>query len=226
MTSRGDTITFLRLLADVVEVSRRIGTRSYVWGGLVVDVLGGGMLRAHHDLDCFTLDLSEYQPRLIDRFESLGYTVTVLEDFQILRIDRDEVHAAFNPLTVSGQTASWHHVGKRGRVDFPVEWLDDSPRLFHGIDVYTSGARFEFAIKTHPELLNPEWRARAKDRDAIERLRRHIDRDGFADLDFLRDITSFTPFWADRGYPQYARPIKIGESAKHPRVSLDSNGTQ
>jgi hypothetical protein len=130
-TDRDDA--FLRLLSDVCDVSRDVGSRSWVWGGLAVDVLRGGLLRDHHDLDCFALDLTEHQGRMIDRFRDLGYEITVLEEFQILRIDRD----------------------------------------------------------------------------AVERLRRFLVTDGFGDLRFLRDVTSFTSFWAGRGYPEYAEPIRI-----------------
>jgi len=200
---------YLRLLSDVCAVSKEVGTRSYVWGGLVVDVLSGRLLREHHDLDCFALDLGEHQLQMIDRFEALGFAITVLDEFQILRIDREDVHAAFNPLTIREETASWHHVGIHGRLDFPVCWLDSVPRPFHGIDVYTAGARFEYAIKTHPELLNPEWGGRPKDQVAIDRLRCEIEREGFGDLAFLRHVASFTPFWAERGYPEYAGPIRI-----------------
>lgn len=209
MSTTDASAAYIRLVRDVFRVSSAVGTRSYVWGGLVVDVLQGELLRVHHDLDCFTLDLLEHQPTMAHGFRSLGYEITTMEEFQILRVDRDGVHAAFNPLTLHGDSAVWHHVGRHGRIEFPVAWLDSCPRRFHGTSVYTSGPRFELAIKLHPELLNPEWRVRPKDRAAICQLQVALENAGCSDLDFLGEIVSDTPFWVERGYPEYAQPIRV-----------------
>lgn len=222
MSKTNANAEYLKLLSDVCAVSSAAGTTSYVWGGLVVDILHGELLRPHHDIDCFTLGLEECKSRMIGSFQSLDCVITTLDEYQILRIDRDGVHAAFNPLEINSNTACWYHVGEHGRIEFPVAWLDTAPRNFHGIDVLTAGARLEYAIKTHPELLSPEWNHRPKDRDAIMYLKHEIEREGFGDCEFLREIRSITPFWTDRGYPEYARPIVISERSLH--SYNDANG--
>ena len=43
----------------------------------------------------------------------------------------------------------------------------------------------------------------------MDRLRVALVNDGYGELSFLKDITSNTPFWAERGYPEYAKPIRV-----------------
>jgi hypothetical protein len=47
----------VQFLQDIYEVSAALGTRTTIWGGMVVDILCGAFLRDHHDVDGFTLNL-------------------------------------------------------------------------------------------------------------------------------------------------------------------------
>jgi hypothetical protein len=80
--------------------------------------------------------------------------------------------------------------------------------------VHISGVRFEYAIKTHVRLLNPEWQIRAKDRAAIDVLRDEMQKCAHDERDVLSRIWSYTPFWVEQGYPEYANPIVPGRKSE------------
>jgi hypothetical protein len=101
----------------------------------------------------------------------------------------------------------WRHVGEQGTLFFPADWLDPTPRRFYGVPAFVSGVRFEYAIKTHVRLLNPEWQLRDKDRAALRILRAEMQRRGFDETEALAQVWSFTPYWVERGYPEYAQPV-------------------
>jgi len=100
----------------------------------------------------------------------------------------------------------WRHAGDEGTVYFPKQWLSDVPQNFYDTKVFISGIEFEYSIKTHPQLLNPEWNGRKKDIDAINWLNsalneRHINRD-----EILKQVWSYNPYWVKKGYKEYSMP--------------------
>jgi hypothetical protein len=190
---------YLRLLRDLYEVSASLGTCTYVWGGMVVDILHGAFLRAHHDIDGFTRDLLRVKDDMASMLVEKGYTTSYLDEVDMLQIRRGDVRAALNRLEVDGSTAMWRHVGDQGTIYFPVDWLDPTPRRFCGVNVYISGARFEYAIKVGVHLLNPEWQLRDKDRAAIRLLKAELDRNGYDRTEIMEKIWSYTPYWVHRG---------------------------
>ena len=107
----------------------------------------------------------------------------------------------------------WRHVGDRGAVAFPVDWLEPTPRRFCGVNTYISGVEFEYAIKTNVHLLNPEWQLRDKDRTAIRFLSAELDRMGVDRAQVLSRIWSYTPYWVRRGYPEYERRVTARNAA-------------
>jgi hypothetical protein len=198
----------LECLRDIYEVSAALATHTYIWGGLVVDILHGEFLRDHHDVDGFVLNLLDVKDEMAVHFAERDYAVSYLDEIDMLRIDRGDLHAAFNQLEIEGDLAMWRHVGDRGTVFFPAGWLDPTPRRFYGIPVHISGVRFEYAIKTNVQLLNPEWRLRDKDRAAIAILRAVLHRRGVDGRGVLAQIWSHTPYWVEKGYPDYADPVR------------------
>lgn len=196
----------LALLRDIYEVSCLCGTQTYIWAGMVRDIISGHFLRDHGDVDGFTLNLWELRDDLAALYRQRGYVVSFLEEFHILRIDRDGVHAAFNRLEVDGDTAMWRHIGDQGTVYFPRQWLVDTPLQFYDVPVLISGIEFEFAIKTHPQLLSPTWHGREKDVEAIHWLSERLAERQIAAEDVLKRIWSYNPFWVKHGYPEYALP--------------------
>jgi len=204
----------LALLRDIGEVSGLCGTRTYIWAGLVRDVLCGAFLRDHNDVDGFTLNLWDVRHDMAASFRQKGYQVSFLEDLNFLRIDRDGVHAAFNRLEIEGDTAMWRHIGDEGTVYFPRRWLSDTPHPFYDTRVFVSGVEFEYAIKTHPELLSPLWKGREKDAEAIAWLQERLEEQEIDPDALLKEIWSYNPFWVQRGYPEYALPCTVGHVAE------------
>ena len=198
----------LQLLTDLYEVSEALGTRTCVWGGMVIDILSGEFLRAHHDVDGFTLNLLKVKTEMASMLTQKGYTASYLDDYDILQIKKGEIRAGFNRLEVDRGIAKWRHVGDQGTICFPSDWLDAAPRKFLGAHVYTSGPLFEYAIKTNVQLMSPEWQLREKDRDAIRFLHEWLEKEGVDIAAAMSRIWSYTPFWVSRGYPEYARPVR------------------
>ncbi len=56
----------LALLKDIYEVSELCSTRTYIWAGLVRDVITGKFLRGHGDVDGFTLNLWDLKDKMAD----------------------------------------------------------------------------------------------------------------------------------------------------------------
>ena len=200
----------LQFLQDIYDISAALSTRTHIWGGMAVDLLCGAFQRDHHDLDGFVLNLRSVQGEMAALFRVRGYTTSYADTYDLLRIEQGDLHAAFNPLEIEGDLAMWRHVGEQGTVFFPADWLEPVPRRFYGIPAHISGVRFEYAIKVCPRLLNPEWRLRDKDRAALCLLRAEMERCGFDEREVLAQIWSHTPYWVERGYPEYAGPIRAG----------------
>lgn len=203
----------LAILDDIGAVSEACSTRTFVWAGLVPDILQGRFLREHRDVDGFTLNLLEKRDALSEAYRVRGYAITFLDEFGMLRIDRNGMHAAFNRLEIRRRIAMWRHIGDRGTVYFPANWLPTTPNIIHGIKVYTSGLRFEYCIKKEPSLLSPVWKRREKDAEALAWLHEKLIEEGTDPDALFRDIWSENRFWAERGYAEYAGPYRIGSAA-------------
>jgi hypothetical protein len=153
---------------------------------------------------------------------------TYSDEYDMLKIKKGELRAALNRLEIDGHTAMWRHVGDRGTIAFPADWLDATPHCFYGVNAYISGAEFEYVIKTNVRLLNPEWQLRDKDRAAIQFLSAELDRMGVDKAQVLSSIWSYTPYWVGRGYPEYEyRVTARNDTLQHLRaahvVSLAGN---
>ena len=194
------------MLRDIFDVSQECSTNTYLWGGIVIDILEGRFLREHHDLDGFTLNFRDVLDEMQSLFEQRGYLPEYDDKFQILKIEKDGSHATFNGLEVDGEIAMWRHVGNDGTIFFPEEWLDKKPRAFYSVKALTSGIKFEYAIKKNVKLLSPEWEPREKDAIAIEYYDKALHAEGMSREDVLSQIWSYTPYWNNKGYPQYSLP--------------------
>lgn len=200
---------YLAMMKDIYEVSARVGVKTYVWGGLAVDILHGEFSREHGDLDGFTENLTEHLAELTHRYEALGYTVHYLADFWMLQIKKGDIHAAFNAVRNIDQIAHWYHIGVRGTVFFPYEWLDAQPTDFYGSPVYTAGVRLLYALKHHVKLISAEWQPRDKDRADMELLGRMLAERGLDKDEIRQKIWSHNPFWYAQGYEEYYYPIRL-----------------
>jgi hypothetical protein len=197
----------LGILREIYEVSLICQTRTHIWAGLVPDIMQGKFLREHHDIDGFTLNLWDIRLRLDELFSQRGFTVTYMEDFHIMRLDRDDAHVGLNPLIVDSDTAMWKHIGDDGTLYFPRRWLSEDPCSFYDTKAYVSGVEFEYSIKSHPELLSPIWKNREKDQQTLQWLSGILRERGISATDILSEVWSYNPFWVKKGYPEYRKPI-------------------
>lgn len=198
---------YLKILEDICHVSQLSGVKSFVWGGFVVDILQGRFSREHGDLDCFTEHLAENREMLRKEYEALGYSVSYMEEFWMMRIEKNGLHASFNSVRNLDSIAHWHHIGPHGTVYFPYDWLDQSPRLFYGIPVYTIGEKLAYVLKANARLLNPEWRLREKDRLDIAILERLLDKTEEEIREIKKKVWSHNPYWYAKGYDEYYFPV-------------------
>ena len=197
----------LSMLKDIFDVSTSLNIKTYIWGGMTIDVWEGEFLREHNDTDGFTENLVTHKDTLKTAYEKLGYEVKFIENFSILRIDKGSIHAGFNPLHRKHKTAEWKHIGEHGSVFFPEDWLDNEPRNFYGVPVYTSGVKFEYAMKTKPTMLNPDWNVpREKDLQAIEYLKGKILSENIKEEDIYKWFWSYNPIFYNNGYDEFFRP--------------------
>jgi hypothetical protein len=200
----------LAVIRDIFEVSALCSTRTYIWAGLVRDILSERFLRDHGDVDGFTLNLWQTKDELADRYRRRGYAVTFLADVQFMKIERDGLHAVFNRLEFDRDTAQWRHIGDEGTVYFPKCWLSDLPVPFYDTRAYVSGPEFEYGIKTNPHLLSPLWHGRDKDREAIDWLEQELDKRRINRAEILGQIWSYNPYWVKKGYADYSGPVRAG----------------
>jgi hypothetical protein len=187
---------YLEFLKDIYEVSLACGTKTYIWGGMTIDLLEGKFLREHGDLDGFTERMLENLERMKSLYEDRGYITEFSDKFHILKIRKGELHASFNRLDVSkdGEMALWRHIGDHGTVYFPFEWLDEIPRDFYGVKVYSAGMKLDYAIKSKVKLLSLQWDLRDKDKEALKYLENKLRDDGIKPTDVHSKIWSYNPY--------------------------------
>jgi len=197
---------YLAFLRDIYDVSSALDTTTYIWGGFTLDIIEGRFLREHKDLDGFTLNLLDVLDEMRTLFEKRGYATEFRDDFDMLVIRRDGLHAAFNRLEVDGPTAMWRHIGNEGTVYFPAQWLDAAPRHFYDVPVFSAGIELDYVLKTNIRMFHAEWNFREKDLAAVAHLEKLMAEKNITPDDFLPQVWSYNPFWVKFGYPQYAMP--------------------
>lgn len=192
----------LQLLKDTSEISDLCSTKTYIWGGLVIDIVEGYFLREHHDIDGFTLNLLDVKHKMEMLFQQRGYATSFLNDFDILRVEINGCYAAFNRLEVDNNVAMWRHIGNEGTVYFPCTWLENKPRYFYDIPVLTLGIEFEYSIKAKVKLLSPVWELREKDIKALEYWNKKLSDQNINSENLLRQVRSDNPYWRKKGYKE------------------------
>lgn len=197
---------YAEFLRDIYEVSGVCSTRTYIWGGMTIDILEGRILREHHGIDGFTLNLLDILDDMIVSYKARGYSTEFRDDVDMLRIEKGRLHAAFNRLEIDEEIAMWRHIGDEGTVYFPREWLDDVPRDFYDTKAFISGIEFEYSIKAHPKLLGWEGEPREKDIAARRYLSKILKEKKINPEDVLHRIWSYNPYLRKRGLKEYAMP--------------------
>lgn len=151
----------LEAMQLVQAVSERFSTASWLWGGYVVDVHVGRVLREHDDLDYLTWNLYALKDKFAEAFARLGWQAETLENGD-LRLTKEGVRIHLGQVQFLSR-ARWTHNGKKGALLFPPEWLRLEPVKFCGVKVHVVEPEFQYVLKDHPELLNPEWTRRRRD---------------------------------------------------------------
>jgi hypothetical protein len=127
----------------------------------------------------------------------------------MLEISKGNQHASLNVLEVDSYVAMWKHIGDQGIIYFPFNWLDETPYDFFNVKVYTSGLRFEYALRKIMKYLNPEWNERDKDKIAKEYLETRIIEENLDSKAILKCIWSYNPFWMKKGYNAFEKPVLV-----------------
>ena len=62
----------LSMLQDISQVSESLNIKTYIGGGMTIDIWEGQFLRVHDDADAFTENLIAHKDLLIEPYEKLG----------------------------------------------------------------------------------------------------------------------------------------------------------
>jgi len=210
----GKTKKQLQIMTDIYIVSAELGIKTFVWGGYAVDILHGKLTREHSDLDCFTENLVENIDALKHKYVSMGYEIDMryYQDYWMLQIKKDGIHAAFNTMKNVCGIAHWHHIGPQGTVFFPYEWLDKEPRFFNGALAYTWGAEMAYIVKTNTKLVNVEWaqwEMREKDKADVLILEEVLLSKGINIDDAIKKVWSHNPHFYEKGFEECYFPIRL-----------------
>ena len=200
---------YLDFLKDIYSVSLLCNVKTYIWGGFSADILESRFLREHDDLDGFAGNMLEAKDELILGYERLGYETEFKPSINMLVIKKNGLHAAFNALDIENGVAMWRHIGYQGTVYFPHSWLDEKPLGFYDAKAYVSGARFEFAFRSNASRLNPEWKMRDKDSQALEYYKKKVEEEGYETNEVLGHFWSYNPFWIKLGYDAFREPVLV-----------------
>jgi len=204
----------LKIIKDIYTVSAELGIKTFLWGGYAIDILHGKLTREHSDVDCFTENLVDNIDALKEKYVSLGYEINMqyYQDYWMLQIKKDGVHASFNTMRNVCGIAHWHHIGPQGTVFFPYEWLDKEPHLFYNTPAYTWGAEMAYIVKTNTKLVNIEWaqwEIREKDKADVLILEQIILSKGINIDNAIKKVWSHNPYFFEKGFEECYFPIRL-----------------
>jgi hypothetical protein len=192
----------LQILKDIFEISLLCSTKTYVWGGMVTDILEGRFLREHGDIDCFTLNLLDVKERMDSLFSQRGYETGFTKGIDMYNVQKDGCRIAFNRLELDNEVAMWRHIGDYGTLYFPKAWLSDSPKPFYETSLLISGIEFEYSIKAKVKLLSPEWQLRESDKVALDYYTKALKEQNIPSESVLKKVWSDNPYWRKKGYKE------------------------
>jgi hypothetical protein len=192
----------LQTLSDISEISGLCSTKTYVWGGLVMDILEGRFLREHRDIDCFTLNLLDVKKNMDLHFTQRGYSTDFIQGIDMYEVQKNGCRVAFNLLEIENEIAMWRHIGNDGTLYFPEVWLRNSSKAFYETRLLISGIEFEYSIKAKVMLLSPEWQLRESDKRALDYYTKALKEQNIAPESVLNKVWSDNPYWRKKGYKE------------------------
>jgi hypothetical protein len=200
---------YTNILKDIYSVTNTLNIKAFIWGGFVQDIIENQYSRKHKDLDMFIEELDTKKEIIIKAFIEKNYKYEYKESFKMLVLYKNNIHVAINPIMFDHNIAIWKHIGDKGFVVFPKEWLDKEPREFNGINILTAGIKFEYGFRKIAKYLNPEWKEREKDIIGMEYYKNKLMNENIKEEDILNNIYSYNPFWLEYGYNGFKDPVIV-----------------
>lgn len=201
----------IKRISDIIQFSNELNIKSYVWGGYVQDIMEGKILRKHGDIDMFIENMDKNIDSLINKLENKNYTCSYHNDIKMLKLEKDNVKTTINPIIFNNKTAIWKHIGDQGFICFPKEWLDIEFRQFYGINILTSGIKFEYCVRKIIKHMNPNWKIRTRKKDIIanEYYKSKLLENNIEPDELMEKIWGYNPFWLKDGYNGYEAPVLV-----------------
>jgi len=158
---------FLLTMVLMERFSKVLGSISYIWGGLSIDIYKGRFLRSHSDIDYLVLDLQRLAQDFAELLFSEGWDVKAILNDHLLIAGKDNIKLHLGNIEID-DVVNWRHNGDNGTITFPVGWLREYPIDFYDVQVHVVEPEFSYVIKSLPSLMNPEWVSRGKDQTEIK----------------------------------------------------------
>ncbi|MDR0982824.1 MAG: hypothetical protein LBM07_06240 [Culturomica sp.] len=200
---------YMKMIDDIYTTLEHLHIKGYIWGGLVQDILEGHFSREHNDLDMFIENLVEIKDSFMEEMTTKNYKCSFENTMSMMRIEANDIHCGMNPLKIINNTAQWKHIGDLGFVMFPKDWLDNNYRQFYNLNVLLSGYKFEYCFRKMATHLNPQWKTRPKDAEAIKYFSKKIADDNIKGEELLSKCWSYNPFWFKYGYNGCEEPVVV-----------------
>ncbi|WP_372443314.1 nucleotidyltransferase domain-containing protein [Actinoplanes teichomyceticus] len=167
--SDGRVVRQLEAIAEVVEVSGRLGVTAWLRGGWAMDFFLGELTRPHVDIDWFVWD--DQAARLAEALVARGWALEAEppHDRQMDLSMRDVEQS----LTLLGRDESGNPVvpaGPWAGAPWPETMLDGPPRTLAGITCRIIAPEAQIEIKRMLPVWNPALPRRPKDATDIARL--------------------------------------------------------
>lgn len=209
MKSTNNENILIDAINDLMEISTSLKLKTYIWGGLVQDILEGELLREHDDIDAFTEELDVNINDIIPRLEMKKYQCKYDSVYSMLKARKNNIKISINPIQLRNGIVFWKHIGEKGFICFPSTWLLNNLYPFYKIDVFVSGIEFEYSFRLLSQYINPEWTIREKDKKALDYYEAKIHEKSITRLELLEKIWSFNPYWIEKGYDAFKAPVLV-----------------
>ena len=206
-----EKMDFFDLLKIIYEITNELNIKAYIWGGFVQEIIENKYSRTHHDLDMFIENMDTRIVELKKILDENNVKYEYKEQFKMLVLYKNKIHIGINPLMIDHDIAIWKHIGDRGFVIFPKQWLDNEPREYNGLKVLTAGIKFEYCFRKMAKHINPDWKNKNREKDNIniEYYKNKLAENGINEKELLENIYSYNPFWMEHGYRELKEPIIV-----------------
>ena len=172
-----DKLEYIAAMALIEQVSAKLDTVAYIWGGLTIDIYEGRFLREHSDIDYFIVDLQRLSARFGKALLCENWDVKTVLNGHLLVARKDGIKLHLGNVEID-DVVNWRHNGDSGTITFPASWLREHLVDFCGVQVHIVEPELGYVLKTNPDLMNPEWKPREKDKLDIKPLEKILVQKG------------------------------------------------